>query len=144
MTLVELPIAGSKPSPTWQLRAQKVLNHKTQLRGQLRAAMHQAMNWQAEVQHRLSKTTVVKGKVQSSSGQQGRGGGSGGGGGGPGGYRLQVDHKDFKHFWSCSCFQDRSGKPLNIGLCSAAVISKGVWATSLSQACVACHDEWCS
>ena len=101
--------------------------------------MHQAMNWQAEVQHRLSKSTVVKGKVQSSSGQPGRGGG-----GGFGGYRLQVDHKDFKHFWSCSCFQDRSGKSLNVGLCSAAVALKGVWVTSLSQACVDCHNKFCS
>lgn len=97
---------GNKPSPNWQLRGQKVLNRNTQLRGQLRAAPSQAVNWQAEVQHRLSKATVVKGKMYCSGGQQGRG---------KNGYRIQQDHKDYKHYWSCSCFRDNSGKdPISV------------------------------
>lgn len=80
-----------------------MLNRKTQIRGQIRAALHQPVQWQAELQHRLSKVTLVKCKVHSGGGQQGRGNGT---------CRLQMDHKDHKHFWSCSCFQDKSGKEL--------------------------------
>ncbi|DBA97168.1 TPA: hypothetical protein ACH3X1_014931 [Trebouxia sp. C0004] len=96
--------AEGKPPPTWQIRGQKALGAKLQLRVQAGAALGMAhllpSRWQLEIKHKLRKGAMLNMRLQKderrSSQQCDR-------------YRVQVEHKACTHWVTCMWAQEASG-----------------------------------
>ncbi len=97
--------AEKKPPPTWQIRGQKALGAKLQLRAQASAALGIAhllpTRWQLEMKHKLCKGAMLNIKLQRderrSPQQCDR-------------YRMQVERKARSHWITCMCAQEASGE----------------------------------
>jgi hypothetical protein len=97
--------AEGKPPPTWQIRGQKTLGAKLQLRAQASAALGMAQvlpsRWQLEMKHKLRKGAMLNIRFQRderrSPQQCDR-------------HRLQVEHKARTHWVTCMCVQEASGE----------------------------------
>ena len=97
--------AEGKPPPTWQIRGQKALGAKLQLRAQASAALGMAhllpSRWQLEMKHKLRQGAMLNIRFQRdeqrSPQQCDR-------------YRMQVEHKARTHWVTCMCAQEASGE----------------------------------
>ncbi|DBB08975.1 TPA: hypothetical protein ACH3X3_007606 [Trebouxia sp. C0006] len=118
--------AEKKPPPTWQIRGQKALGAKLQLRAQASAALGIAhllpTRWQLEMKHKLRKGAMLNIKLQRderrSPQQCDR-------------YRMQVERKARSHWITCMCAQEASG-------CQVGVKAK---ASSGKRKCTD-HQKW--
>lgn len=97
--------AERKPPPTWQIRGQKALGAKLQLRAQASAALGIAhllpTRWQLEMKHKLRKGAMLNIKLQRderhSPQQCDR-------------LKVQIERKARSHWITCMCTQEASGE----------------------------------
>ncbi|DBA70412.1 TPA: hypothetical protein ACH3X2_011824 [Trebouxia sp. C0005] len=101
--------AERKPPPTWQIRGQKALGAKLQLRAQASAALGIAhllpTRWQLEMKHKLRKGAMLNIKLQRderhSPQQCDR-------------LKVQIERKARSHWITCMCTQEASGCQVGI------------------------------
>lgn len=108
---------GTSP-PSWQIRWQKALSRKAQLRGQAGAAMGAAnllpSKWQLEAKHKLQRGAMLNVRVQREDKRptqhQSR-------------HRVQIEYKGRAKMIACTCTHEPTG--LQVGLKVKARSGKG-------------------
>ena len=99
--------SGRKPKPTWQLRIQKAVSRKLQLRGQASAQITPLSllpaAWQLEARRKLPRGASMLAKLQQEEGRQAAGSR----------HRLMIERKSRDAWWTSTCTCDSAGWPLS-------------------------------